>query len=1394
LNISDKSTDDSQQSKDLDNDKQQQTIIETAQEIINNTYEKIVPTQEQVIQIPKQPIQSSIIDHKQQDESEKKLPYQQLQVINDDYPWYSSYYNIIDAEAKFARLYKQLNLSSEQSPSPTIIESQKESQEKITTQNYELQDEQDNDKDSFLLLQRRKRIPSSTTHDKTVSSTIITSTSTISPDIDLQPIILHGHPNVSIPVSSIIPQTTDTTSKKKHKKKKKDKKEIILFNAPEPTSSDINKQKIDAIQSQTEEEQGQENIEMNDSVFIDQPLKHEVEQLHPIPTMIFDDQKFETLSTSIIFDTEELKQIDDKTNESISSDTSQLLSTPVTPLPEDVKVNAQLIEQQPTDKEPIPQSSPSTTKTILTKSIDLPKDDEEEDNEGFQLVSYHKRILSTAKSDQTPPSTPTSKEILSPDIDQKTPVILGHQSLPTSTTAITESSTSKKKRNKHKKHKKEIDSSSIIDSKKIEQESVDQETILQSHVSSSSIIEDSNVQSNSILPPTIDATPIRTKPTAPPKEEEEEEDNEGFQVVSYRKRITSASRFANTPPSSSTRTKYEQNISRNIAHRPVVLHGRHGSASPSTLRTTVVTKTSSNQNKQVRPKQDKKQTSLSSIPPRSVSAETHIITSTGTDNSFQTSKNIKQKTEQPQRTLNEYQQRLKDSKREPVLDVKSKEQSTKQIVKEHPVSTKDETSTADQQSSIEEIVPSTTLSASNIDIEKPTLIEDDNDGFQVVHYHKHIPSSPASTISKQSSLTYTIDQKSTDTSTKNDSSLPTTTPEIVIPQTTTPKKKSKKPKITKDDTLPSLTTNIDSIPLSVEETIDRKTKDDTQQVPEPQIIPENNSSNSDKTKLINTTYETMTSQITEPVYQTDDAQSQLHSIKSAASSTTAIEEISIPSNEHPDKIDDLLTAQSDRSTDISQTSSTGIPSTTNQIEKEVIIKEIVPTINTEDEHVKTTPSKKAAKQRKKQSHTKEKPDDEHVLTSSASAVAAPSLTSTNIESNIQQTDDIKQESNWTTTQSFNSPSNTSEILSEEINDKLDIFLPEYIRQQMNTNSSIPTSSDIIQKKKPRSKMLNKDHEAKSLLTNEFDNTINTKKQDDECIAPTSHSKEQSTNISPEQTIDNILSRGFYLWLQESQAISQQKDNLTNIMQSIVIQPEVTNDDDEDEDSWNASKVIKPTYMTGIRPEKRIHITNAYSINHPEYISKPSWLIAQSNENTFEDKPEKFDSDNEEDSLNDDTSKKQTNSNNNNNNHQQTNFTKDDVQQCLSENFYHQIDNNPSINFDDWAYFLERKNSYHIGHDLSTSLECFYTETFDEDTLLSDTIPIHHSIKNQRQRYGDFLSSNNDESIIKLPLCKSKPSEYFQNWQKQESNSISYQNDDEIFISHSNDGLSRRVRP
>ncbi|CAF3936497.1 unnamed protein product [Rotaria sordida] len=1474
LNLSDKSMINIPPSNDLDNEKKQQTFIESVKEIVDKIHQTILPTDEQIIRTPQQSLisnyssisnqsqpidtqgdhlssihQTSIDNYNQQYVFANKPSYKNLQVLYDNYPWYSSYYTIADAEAKIFCLNKQLNLVHEQNHSLTTVDVD----ERLSTYDHELENEKDKDDDDdneFQIIQGQKHVSSSTIHGRTSPSTITTIKPPISSDIDLEPVTHHGHPTVPIITSPRVPQTTTIPSKKKHKKKKKDKKEIILFDTPELISSIPEKQKSDVVQSELVEQKNLMNIDIIDSSPINQTKKHECKQLHPISTIISKkQQKSEVLSTVITSNIDKLKQKADKKNKLISKDVSKLLSTPVTTVSEKAKINDQTIEQQSIDKKPILQSSPSsmstTTTTIRTKVIPPPpEEEEEEDNEGFQLVHYHKRILTATKSEKTlSPLTTTSKEILNSDIDLKTSVMHEHQNLPTSTIDVTQSTTSKKKKNKHKKLKKEIVSSSSIDSTNAEQQMTHQETIIQTPIllSSSPLIEDSKVQSKSTIPSIIKPTKILTKISP----SSEEEDNEGFQVVHYRKNMTSALQSRKAPQSPTTpKTIYEQNISRNIGLKPVVSQERHDSTSRSIPRTTTTSKTPSN-------KQQKDQTSLINTLPRSASTETHHITSTNVDNSFEKSKIIKQLESKPA----DIQQQLKDSKYETISSLKSKsdqsspaEQSIKPIVKEYHMSTKTNGINTNDKSSTDKIISSTVFNT-----QKPTLIEDDDeDEFQLVRHHKH----KTSTITKQPKITSTIDQKSTNNYTKQDSST----------------LKSKKFKKTNEHTLSSLITNNDFFPLAIEENLDQTINENIQQIPELQTkIANNFLSNSNKTISINPTYEIISSQINGQIHSTDNTQNQLQS-------KISNQQLSTLSNEFSNKINNLLKTEPIKSISLSQTSSTDILSTS--------------TTQTNDEQNKIISNEKIPKRRKKKLRTEtKKDDDKNLLTSS-----------TNTISTIQS-DDNKEKSNKKSTtivtQSITSLPNTSEISSikkdksqdikikipenisltsskpihliqnqtsyEETNDKLDLFLPEYIRQQIHThqtnsssidNSNITSttttttsssSSNIIPKKKPRSKMLKKDLEVKSLLTNEFDNIDKQNKSiiissdnedindDDEFIIQTIHSNLSNTsqkelnNISTtEQNIDNILSHGFHHWLQESQALSQQKDkslsnhSLTQAMQSIIIQPIENDEYSDDENSWNEFQTTKSTYIIGIRPEKKIHIHNAYSINCPESILTSSYLIHQSNNKTFKDDSRKYDSNNEEDdSMDDNTSKKQhshqinTQSltrekqqpNSINDNHLQISFTTDDVQRCLGEDFYDQIsnnninnnnnNNNHSNNYDDWAYFLEHENSYHIGYDLSSSLECFYVQTtLDDNTFLSNATSIHYSIQHEKQHYGDFITSNNDiiipESMIKLSSYKSKPSESFQNWKNHKLISNQSQNDDEILISHSTNGLCRQV--
>ncbi|CAF3976038.1 unnamed protein product, partial [Rotaria sp. Silwood2] len=1467
-NLSDKSMINTLESDDLDDKKEKQTFIESIEEIVDNTNITILPKQEKVTPITKQFIishyssdsnqfeatdterdhhsstyQTLTDDNKQHDLFANKLSYDKLQVIHDDYPWYSSHYTIADAEARIVQLYKRLNLVNEQNHSSTKVEFH----ETLITHDHELQKEKDkdDDNDESHIVQHPKHIPSSTTHTKTlITSSTPTTVLPISSDVDFEPVILHEHPTAPVVTSSVVSQTINIASKTKHKKKKKKgKKETILFDVPESISSDANKPKNDTLQSELVEQMCPKKMETIDS--------------SQITIISHEQQKPEVLPTLINSNTDKLKQKANKKKKSTSNDVATLLPTPVTIVSGEEKTNTQTIKQQAIDKKTILRSSSSSTAiitpTIRTKVTSLPQEEEEEqdDNAGFQLVHYHKRILSVTKSEKTlPPPITTSKEIFSSDLNLKISLSHEQKNLPTSTTDVTQSTTSKKSKNKHKRQKKEIVSSSNV-----EQQTIHKETIIQSPILSSFLIEDSNVQSKPTVPSITKATKVLTK-TLPSSEEE---DNEGFQVVHYRKHITSAIRTRKAPQSSSkTKTVYEQNISRHIDPKSVAIQGRHDSTSRSIPHTIATSKTSSD-------KQQKDQAFIINTQPRLASTEMHLITSTNIDNSFEMPKVMKKLESKP----DQCQQHVKDSKYETISSLKpksdqssSEEQPIKLIVKEYHMSTKPDIKTTNEKSSTDKIIPSTVLHTSSINIQKSKIIEDDNDndGFQIVRHHKH----KTSTITKQSKLTSTIDQKTTNTYVKQDSFT-----------STNAKQKSKKLKPTNEHTLSSLIIDNDFSPLAIEETQDQTTNENIRQTPELKIrVSKNFFSNSNETISSTKTYETKTSQINKHIHSIDNTQNQLQS-------RISNQELSTSSNKLPHKVNDRLKTESIKSIGLSQTSSTDMLST--------------PTTNINNEQNKTISNEKVLKRKKKKLHTETKIDDKSLLTSSTSTILT---THKNIES-----DNDKQKSKTTVTPSITSlPDDTSEILSikehksqeiktnipetisltsskiettefltsptsksihliqdqvsyEETPSKLDLFLPEYMRQQIETypesSSSIvnsdftsnTTSFDIIQNKQQQSKMFKKNLETKILLTNKFDNTNKQHKSqrnlsdsenmndDDEFIIQTFHSnlpnasQEKSTNISIEQNIDNILSRGFHHWLEESQALSQQQDtsssvcSLTHAMQSIIIQPI---ESDEDDSSYIESQTIEPTYIIGVRPEKRIHIHNAYSINHPESISSSSYFITQSNNKTFEDDSRKYNSDNEEDSMNDTSKKQHSNqtdtksltkekqqSNSINDNHLQISFTIDDVQRCLGEDFYHQMDNNNnnnnisnnnnhSINYDDWAYFLEHKNSYHIGYDLSTSLECFYAQTCEDDTFLSNTIPIHYSIQREKQRYGDFLTLNNDkitpQSMIKLSSYSSKPSESFQRWKKHKSISNQYQNDDEIFISHSTNGLCRQVTP
>ncbi|CAF1072273.1 unnamed protein product [Adineta steineri] len=1029
------------------------------------------------------------------------------------------------------------------------------------------------------------------------------------------------------------------------------------------------------------------------------------------------------------------------------------------------QINTETMDHKLIEQQSIPESLRSL-KNIMVKDGSTKVIVSPQDNEGFQLVTHSKRVHPETRREKTSssPSTVTQQMLTTfAEIEKKT--------------------------KKSKNDKQKIISSSSSDSLQTDRHSTEQETILQSSIPCSSITDSLNVLSETKLPSTTKTMVIDTKPSICL---EENEDNEGFQVVHHHKHIKSTPRSEKTSVSSPTKNTSIQNISHDIDLKPAIIHGHQNSTSQSTLHTSTIVETLPNEKKQVPVKQQQQKKTKKQKSSFSTSLQS---TSTSEGDSYEIPTKIKEETEKSQSTLDNHGQHLKDptyttsfDKNIKVNQVPVTEHSIKQIVNECPVLPDNQIKTTDKQSLTNQVISSTTISTSNIGIERSTLIDDDHDNeFKVVSSHKRTPSSAASTM-------FTISEE----------------------------KSHKLENIKEDIPSSSSTMDINFIPLSIEETRDRNANYTIQKVPEPIIL----AANTDETSSTDTTCDSITSQINESIPETYISQDSLKSI------------VFTRTSEFHDKANDLPTA----------------------------------------EQIETSTSKTPAKRRKKKLRIKEKTDDENASTTSASATSTKNNSHINNKSTVQKLNHEEQESK-ATNQSFNTsdissvkqlkpqqipikntsiPSSSSlkqttefstlrsthfneEQHSQiETNNKLDLFLPEYMRQQLSTSQSssssivqskdernIPsattiTASDIIRKKKQRPSMLTKDHEAKSLLTNEFD--INPDKQlnqeivltndttideddenihddDDEFIVQNFDNENKLTNNSPEQNIDNILTRGFYLWLHEGQALSQKNNkvssstskDLPNAMQQIVIQPTET---DEDEDSWNTNEMIKSTYMIGIQSEKKIHMTNAYFINHPRSVSIPSWLIAQANDNTFRDDTKKSHSDDEDDSTKNTSYKK-------NSYKTDTEFSimkksnSNNVQQCLNKHFYQQFNKNNlrRINFDDWAHFLEHKTE----NNLSTSLEYFYTRTFDEDTLISESLPIEHSIKHEKYRYGDFLLSNNDvfvtESNIQHPIHKSKPpSEYFQHWPKQESISIQDDNDDdEIFICHSKNGLSRRMK-
>ncbi|CAF4160296.1 unnamed protein product, partial [Adineta steineri] len=427
------------------------SIHETDERITNDSYEQIRPTQIQSQLIPSStpwslnqhtvaPTESqrllSTSPDERHNEAQQSSLHQQLQIINDEYPWCSSYYTIIDAETNLDRFYNQL-LVNEQSSISTTVNNQNEH---LNTQNKKTQDD-DND-NGFHIVQRRKRIPSSTTHEQSVSSSTMTTKSPLSPDIDLEPIIIHGNPNVSVPIPPIIEQTTDRGSKKKQKKKKKDKIDVILFDAPELILSNMNKKTNDNMKSSTVQEEEEE-----------QQQKSYIQKLYtPIQS-----QHFSTSPDEQYNQAQQLQVIND--------DYSWYSS------------HYSIIDAESNLDRFYSQLNPPKEQSSTPPAANIKNNKTEDDDDEFHIVQRRKRILSSTAHDKTlASSTLTSKLPVSPDIDLEPFILHGNATVTVPILPIIEQTTDRGSKEKQQKKKHEKTETILFDAPELVLSSMNKDT------------------------------------------------------------------------------------------------------------------------------------------------------------------------------------------------------------------------------------------------------------------------------------------------------------------------------------------------------------------------------------------------------------------------------------------------------------------------------------------------------------------------------------------------------------------------------------------------------------------------------------------------------------------------------------------------------------------------------------------------------------------------------------------------------------------------------------------------------------------------------------------------------------------------------------------------------
>ncbi|UJR26385.1 hypothetical protein I4U23_007717 [Adineta vaga] len=420
---------------------------------------------------------------------------QSLQVVNDEYPWYASYYTIADADANMGPLqfepepheivttpeYDRQALVDTRDTREKVHELAQMSTKHSRSNTIEETEAKDDDDGEFQIIKSRKHTPSSITHPKTPSpSTTPKNKSTVSSDNEQKSAVLQDRVDVSTTASSNIPETTTTTtsSKKKHKKQKKDKKDTAVLDTSVPSTPDADEQKLELAPSplQVERTESVEPKHKSSSVTTDSlQIEQQQKTVDSSKQKSFDErseeQQAEPISSSINFELEELKLLDDEKNDSTSSDASQWSTSSFIMISDDQAIDSQTSEKCA----------------------------------GIEII--------------TTISSPT------------------HESIKSEVTAGSSPSTKKKK----------IKQKQESSQKEISQQSKSPLTPV--------ILEAPKVESKPPLPTASKTAPIvRTKIIASSKEEEEIDDDEGFQVVSYRKRVASVTGPEKAPSSSSAST------------------------------------------------------------------------------------------------------------------------------------------------------------------------------------------------------------------------------------------------------------------------------------------------------------------------------------------------------------------------------------------------------------------------------------------------------------------------------------------------------------------------------------------------------------------------------------------------------------------------------------------------------------------------------------------------------------------------------------------------------------------------------------------------------------------------------------------------------------------------